>query len=73
MPELVQDDRGLIYDTEQELVAAMDHLLGDPSYRRQLGLRGYHAYRRKWTTKAHLKGYFGLIREIAAARGQPLN
>ena len=67
MPEIVEESSGgLVYDTEEELVAAMDQLLGDPSYRRDLGLRGYQAYQRNWTAEAHLKRYFALIREIAA-------
>jgi glycosyltransferase involved in cell wall biosynthesis len=71
MPEAIEEsDGGFIYETEEELVTAMDHLLANGAYRRELGLRGYHAYERKWTPEAHLKSYFALIREIAAGRRQ---
>ena len=56
---------GFIYNTEEELVAAMDRLLSDPSYRQELGRQGYEAYLRNWTAEAHLKQYFELIHKIA--------
>ena len=69
MPEIIMESGGgFVYDTEEELVAAMDQLLVDPSRRRELGWRGYEAYRRKWTPEAHMQGYFALIREAETAR-----
>jgi len=69
MPEHVKESGGgFVYDTEHELVAAMDRLLTDPSYRRELGQRGYQAYLRKWTPEAHLKRYFALIHDLAATQ-----
>jgi len=75
MPEAIEESGGgFVYDTEEELVAAMDRLLADPSCRRRLGLSGYQAYQRRWTGKAYLNGYFDLIRRIAATRsGSPLH
>jgi len=73
MPEIIAESGGgLTYDREEELVAAMDQLLEDPSCRRRLGLRGYEAYQKKWTADAHLERYFGLIREIAATKDRSL-
>jgi glycosyltransferase involved in cell wall biosynthesis len=69
IPALVeQSGGGLAYSTEEELLRAMDQLLSNTSYRRELGLRGYHAYQQKWTADAHLERYFALIDEIAASR-----
>jgi glycosyltransferase involved in cell wall biosynthesis len=69
MPEIIEESRGgFVYDTEEELVAAMDQLLANPSFRDELGQRGYQTYRWNWTAEAHLKRYFALIREIATAR-----
>ena len=66
MPEIIKESGGgFTYETEEELLSAMDQLLADPSYRRKLGLRGYQAYRRKWTAEAHLERYLALIRERA--------
>jgi glycosyltransferase involved in cell wall biosynthesis len=71
LPEIVRESAGgFVYNSNQELEAAMDQLLADPSSRREMGLRGYQTYKQNWTAEAHLQGYFGLIRKIAAA-GQP--
>jgi glycosyltransferase involved in cell wall biosynthesis len=65
LPEMVeQSGGGLCYKTEEELEAAMDRLLSDPSYRQKLGKQGYEAYLRNWTAEAHLKQYFELIHKI---------
>lgn len=69
MPELLQESGGgYLYRTEEELIAAMDKLLEDPSSRNELGRRGYEAFRRNWTTEVHVKQYLQLIREIATGR-----
>jgi glycosyltransferase involved in cell wall biosynthesis len=63
-----QSGGGLLYDTSEGLWQAMDLLLGDPSYRRQLGQRGYEAYQRNWTVEAHLKRYLALIQDLSSGR-----
>jgi glycosyltransferase involved in cell wall biosynthesis len=69
IPALVQQSGGgIVYSTAEELIAAMNHLLTDQAYRRELGLRGYNSYQQNWTAEAHLKRYFALIDEIAAGR-----
>jgi glycosyltransferase involved in cell wall biosynthesis len=74
MPEIVREsDGGLVYASEEELVAAIDRLATDPLYRREMGLRGHLAYRRNWTVEAHLKRYFALIREISVKKGGVIN
>jgi glycosyltransferase involved in cell wall biosynthesis len=74
MPAIIAESGGgIVYDAEDELVVAMDRLLGDPALRERFGSRGYEAYRLKWTAESHLRGYLGLIRDIMDARGQPLS
>jgi len=69
LPELIKESGGgCIYNTENELIAVMDRLLADPSYRNNLGGRGYEAYKQKWTEDAHLKRYFDLINDIKINR-----
>ena len=69
MPEIIKDSNGgFIYNTEKELLEAMDRLLSDPSYRRELGMRGYQAYQQNWTTEPHLQRYFALIHKLGAAK-----
>ena len=66
MPEIIEESGGgIVYDTEEELVAAMDQLLAKPSYRDELGRSGYQTYQRNWTAEVHLERYFELIHEIA--------
>jgi glycosyltransferase involved in cell wall biosynthesis len=64
-----QSAGGLLYGTDEELWQAMDQLLRDGSLRRELGQRGYEAYRRNWTVEAHLKRYLELIDSLSS--GQP--
>ena len=69
LPELIKESGGgCIYNTEDELITVMDRLLADPSYRNDLGHRGYEAYKQKWTEDAHLKRYFDLINDIKIKR-----
>jgi glycosyltransferase involved in cell wall biosynthesis len=70
MPEIIEESNGgLVYDREEDLVSAMDRLLADPSYQCTLGQRGYQAFKKKWSTNAHMERYLALIHEIAAKRG----
>ena len=70
MPEIIQESGGgFAYDTDQQLLMAMDELLRDAVYRNRLGANGYRALKQKWTADAHLKSYLALIDEIATARG----
>jgi glycosyltransferase involved in cell wall biosynthesis len=70
MPELIEESGGgLIFDTDTELIAAMDLLLTDQSRRRALGLNGYQAYLQNWTAEAHIERYLGLIHRVAEQRG----
>jgi len=69
MPEAIEESgAGFVYDTNEELLNAMNRLLADPPYRRELGLRGIEACRRNWSLEVHMERYFALIRQ-AAARG----
>jgi glycosyltransferase involved in cell wall biosynthesis len=73
MPEMLQESGGgFTYDTEEELVGTLDHLLVNPSLRDELGQRGYQAYRQHWTVEAHLERYLELISEIATTRNLAL-
>jgi glycosyltransferase involved in cell wall biosynthesis len=65
---LEQTGGGLVYSCEQQLLAAVDRLLSDPTYRDDLGVRGNEAYRQNWTPNAHLAQYLALIEEIGNKR-----
>jgi len=67
MPEIIQESGGgFVYDTEPELIHAMEKLMSDSSHRNRLGESGFRTLREKWTVDAHMKSYLGLIRQITA-------
>ena len=67
MPEAIAGSgAGLIYRTDEELLASMDSLLADPVRRRNLGERGYEAVRTKWSADSFFKRYYELIHQLAA-------
>jgi glycosyltransferase involved in cell wall biosynthesis len=69
MKELTEEsDGGLLFETEEELMNAMDRLLKDPSHRDELGEKGHRAYLRTWTQEVHLQRYFDLIEKVGALR-----
>jgi glycosyltransferase involved in cell wall biosynthesis len=69
IPALIEQiGGGVAYSTGQDLITAMDRLLADPAHRRELGVRGYDAYRKNWTPDAYLARYFDLIGDIKASR-----
>jgi glycosyltransferase involved in cell wall biosynthesis len=66
MPELIEaSGAGFVYDTNEELMAAMERLRTEGTYRDALGRCGFRAYQREWTADAYLQRYFGLIARIA--------
>ena len=71
MPEMVEDSGGgLVYNGDAELIAGMEQLVGNPGYRHELGMRGYDAYQKNWTTETHLQNYFAVIDQIATKRSK---
>ncbi len=62
MPQIIEESGGgLVYETETELVAAMDRLLTESALRTALGVRGYQAFRQRWSAEAHIERYLALI------------
>ena len=71
MPEIIEESGGgFVYNTEEELVAAMDQLVADRSLGQRLGLRGFRGYQKNWTTEAHIERYLSLIQKIASGKHQ---
>ena len=52
---------GLTYRNEEELVAAMERLRGNPQLRKELGERGYRAYVERWSEEPHVNAYMDAI------------
>jgi glycosyltransferase involved in cell wall biosynthesis len=71
MPAIIAESGGgFVYDSDADLVAAMDRLLADPGLRTALGLRGYQSVQGQWSVDAHIERYLGLIEEVAAAHAR---
>jgi glycosyltransferase involved in cell wall biosynthesis len=67
--ELVREGNGgLLYETDDELRAAIDRLRCDASLQRELGERGYASFLTKWTTDVHMANYLTLIDDIASQK-----
>jgi glycosyltransferase involved in cell wall biosynthesis len=65
MPEIIEESNaGILFETENELLHAIEALVENPTYRQELGECGYKAYLRNWSTQAHLKQYFEIIGDI---------
>ena len=69
LPEVVHESGGgFIYRTQSELLEALETLRSNPRLRGELGERGYHAFRERWSPEPHLRAYFELIDEAAELR-----
>lgn len=69
LPELIEDSGGgLAFDTDDELIEAMERLRRSPRLRLQMGSRAREAQRERWSEEAHLRGYLGIIEELRARR-----
>jgi len=62
---LEESGGGILFDTDDQLQAAVDRLLDDPQLRDDLATRGEQAYRQKWTEAVHLQRYLSIIAELA--------
>lgn len=59
---------GLSYETDAEMLLALRRIVHDDELREELSEQGYHVRINEWSERAHLDGYFGLIRGIQARR-----
>ena len=66
LPEMINDSGGgLLYRSEEELLAAATKLARDSSLRNELGAKGFRMVTGQWSKAAHLESYFALLREAA--------
>ncbi len=66
LPEVVEESGGgFIYNTDVELIGAIQQLQQNPDLRKKLGENGYQAFRLKWCQEAHLPLYYSIVNEIA--------
>jgi len=69
MPKVVQESGGgFVFDTETDLIEAMDRLIKDPGLRNQMGADGYRALHERWCADDHIPRYLRLIEQTASHR-----
>ena len=67
--EIVEEScGGIMYTGTDQLADAMRKLRDDSNLRRAMGERGYQACLANWSRPAHLRRYYDIIEEVAAAR-----
>lgn len=72
-PEIVQQAQaGELFESTEDLLAAMRRLQRDSALRARLGRSGYEAYRRYWSESAVIPQYLDLVERAAERRqGNP--
>ena len=61
MRELVRySGGGILYKTDEELLAAISRVTASPSLRKELGEKGYRMFEQRWSQAAHLEIVLGL-------------
>jgi len=69
LPELIEDSGGgLVYRTQDELVASLERLRAEEGLRDELGGRGHDAWRRLWSEERHLDAYFAAIEQAQSGK-----
>lgn len=65
-----QSGAGFAFSTLEECLEAMERLRTDRALREELGARGRRAAQERWSRRAHLDRYLGLVESSLAARGR---
>jgi glycosyltransferase involved in cell wall biosynthesis len=69
-PEIVdQSGGGELFETDEELVAAMRRMQDDRPYRARLAAAGYRAYVERWSEGVVIPRYLDIVRRAAHRRG----
>ena len=69
LPELVEESQGgLVFDSQESLIAWLGRLATDDELRDSLGGNGLRARRTIWSESKHLESYFSLIDEHRRSR-----
>ena len=69
LPEPVRDSGGgFVYNSDAELLEALDRIAQSPALRDELGQKGYEGFLRSWCREAHLQLYFELLKATAETK-----
>lgn len=71
MPKIIEESGGgFVFNTEEELLNAMDRLVEDPQLRQKVGQQGYEALQQKWSADVHIPRYITHVESVLAGRKQ---
>lgn len=74
LPEAVSESGGgMIYESDSELLTAIDRFATDAHYRQEAGRRGYESVQKRYTVEHHLENYFALIERIAIQKNSQIS
>lgn len=69
-PEIVERaDAGALFDSREDLRAAMRKMIDDPAWRDARAGNGYRAFREEWTESAVIPRFLDVVRRAAGRRG----
>ncbi len=69
LPDPVRESGGgIVFGTEHELVAALRHLLDEPTAAVAMGEAGHRAWQHRWTAEVHVDRYVELVNNLRAGR-----
>jgi glycosyltransferase involved in cell wall biosynthesis len=70
-PEIVErSGGGELFETPDELLAAMRRIQSDPVHRDTLARQGHRAFRERWVESAVIPQYLEIVRRAAQRRGK---
>ncbi len=73
LPEAVHESGGIVYDSDEQLLAAIERFASDTIYRQEAGRRGYETVQKRYTVEHHLENYFALINQIATRKDREIS
>lgn len=69
-PEIIDAcDGGLMFETQDELVAALDAVVAAPEHRRALAIKARQGFDQRWSESVVVDRYFSELRRAAEQRG----
>jgi glycosyltransferase involved in cell wall biosynthesis len=69
MPQIVRESEGgLVYDSDAQLLTALERFVQEPLYRQEAGRRSFEAVQKRYSVEIYLENYFALIEKISAEK-----
>jgi glycosyltransferase involved in cell wall biosynthesis len=65
---VVDSSGGLLFRTDEELVAALGRVARDPALAARMGECGYDAFVRRWTEDVHVEAYLAVVEDLASRK-----